>query len=440
MNITDNQTSKSKYAFLKALTSSYAVYGINLLLLIIVTPILLNKLGAEPFGIWLLCQNIATYFNLFNLGFLSNMVAQYATNTGDNHQSKNELFSTVFFSLLMFVCVSVPVFWYIHEHFGSLFKISSSNIIEAKNTFKWVYMAFITIFLASTFDMILYYVLGKIVTKNILEIIRLLVLNGGYVTIVLYGGGIEEIAVYYLIVQSILLICYYILTKKNSEALAISIEYFNKNIFKSFFKPSFNFMLLNLANMIIFAGDNIMISVLIGVEQIVLFSLSFKLSDISIRLINKIVDVKSPLMIQYIKDKNYIELKKEFTKLITWSVVLSFFAAVIIALFGKMILSFWLHNTYEFDNNVIIAFALFVIINSLYYVCWIFLNLTGKHTNLSYVVFLEIGLNMILSYVLSKELGLLGIALGTLIASACTSAWFAYYECYQYFKNQIEDK
>lgn len=440
MNITDNQTSKSKYAFLKALTSSYAVYGINLLLLIIVTPILLNKLGAEQFGIWLLCQNIATYFNLFNLGFLSNMVAQYATNTGDNHQSKNELFSTVFFSLLMFVCVSIPAFWYIHEHFDSLFKISSNNIIEAQNTFKWVYMAFITIFLASTFDMILYYVLGKIVAKNILEIIRLLVLNGGYVAIVLYGRGIEEIAFFYLIVQSILLICYYILTKKNSAALAISIEHFNKNIFKSFFKPSFNFMLLNLANMIIFAGDNIMISALIGVEQIVLFSLSFKLSDISIRLINKIVDVKSPLMIEYIKDKNYVELKKEFTKLITWSVVLSFVAAVIIALFGKMILSFWLQNKYEFDNNVIIAFALFIIINSLYYVCWIFLNLTGKHTKLSYVVFLEIGLNMILSYILSKELGLLGIALGTVLASASTSAWFAYYECYRYFKNLTEDK
>ena len=188
--------------------------------------------------------------------------------------------------------------------------------------------------------------------------------------------------------------------------------------------------------MIIFAGDNIMISALIGVEQIVLFSLSFKLSDIAIRLINKIVDVKSPLMIEYIKDKNYVELKKEFTKLITWSVVFSFVAAVIIALFGKMILSFWLNNKYEFDNNVIIAFALFVIINSLYYVCWIFLNLTGKHTNLSYVVFLEIGLNMILSYFLSKELGLLGIALGTVIASACTSAWFAYYECYQYFKEK----
>jgi O-antigen/teichoic acid export membrane protein len=101
-----------------------------------------------------------------------------------------------------------------------------------------------------------------------------------------------------------------------------------------------------------------------------------------------------------------------------------------------MALNYWLDNKYTFDSNVIIVFALFIMVNALYYVCWIFLNLTGKHTNLSYVVFVEIGLNMLLSYWLSKELGLLGIALGTLIASACTSAWFAYYECHYYFKTK----
>jgi O-antigen/teichoic acid export membrane protein len=402
--------------------------------MIMVTPFLLGRLGVAAYGIWLLCQNIATYFNLFNLGFLSNAIAQYATNTPDNPEAKNQLFSTLFFSLVLFCLLSFPAYWYIHEHFETLFKIATVHVSMAKNVFSVVYIAFITLFLASTFDMILYYVLGKVITKNLIEIIRLLVLNGGYVAIMLWGGEMDDMAIFYLIIQLIVLICLYFFAKREAK-FQLSFAHFNVALFKSFFKPGFNFLLLNLANMVIFAGDNIMISALIGVEQLVLFSLSFKLSDIAIRLINKIVDVKSPLMIHYIKDKKYDLLKIEFNKLIYWSLGLSFMAMVGISLFGKMALNFWLGDKYLFDNTIIVLFAIFVMVNSLYYVCWIFLNLTGQHTRLSYVVFIEIGLNILLSIFLSKSLGLIGIALGTLIASILTSSWFAYWECYRYFKS-----
>ena len=431
---TPTTTATNNKLFIKQLSSSYVLYGVNLLLMVLVTPFLLDRLGAEPYGIWLLCQNIATYFNLFNLGFLSNAIAQYATNTPDNTQARNQLFSTLFFSLVLFCSVSFPAYWYIHEHFDTLFKISTVHVLMAKNVFSVVYIAFVTLFLASTFDMILYYVLGKVITKNLIEIIRLLVLNGGYVAIILWGGEVFHIAVFYLIIQLIVLICLYVFAKRGVK-LQLSFTHFNVALFKSFFKPGFNFLLLNLANMVIFAGDNIMISALIGVEQLVLFSLSFKLSDIAIRLINKIVDVKSPLMINYIKAKEYGLLKMEFNKLIYWSLGLSFVAMVLIALFGKMVLNLWLGDKYLFDNTIIVLFAIFVMVNSLYYVCWIFLNLTGQHTRLSYVVFIEIGLNIILSVIWSNSFGLIGIALGTLIASLLTSSWFAYWECKKYFKS-----
>jgi Na+-driven multidrug efflux pump len=56
------------------------------------------------------------------------------------------------------------------------------------------------------------------------------------------------------------------------------------------------------------------------------------------------------------------------------------------------------------------------------------------------VVFIEIGLNIILSVFLSKSFGLVGIALGTLIASILTSSWFAYWECKRYFKSRQTNK
>jgi O-antigen/teichoic acid export membrane protein len=404
--------------------------------MILVTPFLLEHLGTEPYGIWILCQNLATYFNLFNLGFLSNMVAQYATKTTDSEEAKNKLFSTVFFSLVMFCFLSIPAFWYIYEHFEIIFKITSSNVMLGKKVFSVVYLSFISIFLASTFDMILYYILGNIVTKNIIDICRLLVLNLGYIAIIFLGGGVFEIALFYLSIQLLIMITLYVFAKKGCN-LHISTINFDYQLFKSFFKPSFNFLLLNLANMIIFAGDNIIISALIGVEQLVIFSLSFKLSDTAIRLINKLVDVKSPMMITYIKTKDYFNLKAEFNKLVYWSLGLSFIAMIFIILCGKLALIYWLGNKYNFDNYVIGIFAVFIMTNSLYYVCWIFLNLTGQHSRLSYVVLLEIVLNIILSYFLGKQFGLIGIASGTLIASICTSGWFAYYECKRYFRNHI---
>ena len=406
-----------------------------MLVLIFITPFLLQHLGTEQFGIWLLCQNIATYFNLFNLGFLSNLVAQYASDTTNSKEEHLKLFSTVFFSLLLFGLISVPVFGYIHHYFDVLFKISAEQIILAKKVFTMVYLAFITIFIASTFDMILYYILGKIITKNTLEIIRILVLNLGYVSIILLKGDLYSIAVFYFIVQLIMLWCFYYFSHRYGN-LKISWHWFDRNILMSFFKPSFHFLILNMANLIIFAGDNILISAVIGVNHVVLFAMSFKLADIAIKLINKLTDVKSPLMISYIKNHEFAKLKKEFDKLTIWTLCLSFLAMFCIAILGKTALHFWLGNQYHFDQRVLITFATFVMVNALYYHCWIFLNLTGQHTRLSYVVMLEIGLNLLLSFLLSKSFGLFGIALGTLISSLLTSGWFAYYECCAYFKSK----
>jgi O-antigen/teichoic acid export membrane protein len=55
----------------------------------------------------------------------------------------------------------------------------------------------------------------------------------------------------------------------------------------------------------------------------------------------------------------------------------------------------------------------------------------GLHKEVSWVVLIEAVLNVLLSVLLAKEYGLIGIAMGTLIAHIITNNWFTPYWFYR---------
>lgn len=428
-----NKLSKNKH-FLKQLGSSYSFLIVSIVLMIIQTPIMLEKLGTENYGIWILIQNIINYLNLFNFGFISTLIAEYTKNN-----NREKLFSTVFYTLLFLACISITVFAAINYWFGDIFKISDSNVILAKATFLYMFIVFIINFISAYFDSILYYLSGEVIKKNIIDIIKIILLNVGYIVIVLNDGSISEMALFSIPVTIVCSLIMYVLARKHHQ-FSLRFENFDYTLLKSLIVPSWHFLLLVISNVIIFNGDNILISLLLGVKFVVLYSLSFRLSDISIRFIKKITDTKAPEIIKLISNKNFLKAKKLFGKLVIITLAVSFIAFISISLLGKYILQIWLHHKEPFDGKIIITFAIFIIANSFYYICWVFLNIIGRHKGLAYISFAEIVLNVLLSVILSKYYGLLGIALATLITSVGISTWYAYYQVQKYFKSQITEQ
>lgn len=415
--------------FIKQLGSSYAVFFVNTLVMIFQTPLLLNYMGNDTYGIWLLAQNVINYLTLLNLGFNSVMINQYAV--GDP-ASKDKIFSTVFFSLLLFTGLSAIVFSVILYNLGAFFQISSGLEPLANKIFILMYVVFLLNFIATYFDMVLYYISGRIITKNIIEMVRISLLFGLYFLGVKLDWGIVNLCLVYIGVTFLFLITTILFSLK-SAAIQLSFKNFDSGLMKKYFKPGSYYVLLGLTQVFVFNGDNIIIASMLGTAQLTAYSLSFRLSDVAIKLIRKLTETKSPHYVALLKQKDYGKLKKIFHKM-QWPVVgLSLAASLLIGLFGQNILHFWLGNQHVFDPQIILVFAIYILISNLYYSNWVMLNLAGEHKGLSRVALLEVCVNICLSILLCKWFGLLGIALATLISTTCLGWLYSHFRLKKFF-------
>jgi len=399
--------------FIKQLGSSYAVFGVTTIIMVFQTPLLLNYMGNDAYGIWLLAQNIINYLTLFNLGFNSVMINQYAL--GDQ-QFKDKNFSTVFYSLLFFTVLSFLAFLLILLNLTTIFTITPGFEFMAKNVFLLMYFVFLLNFIATYFDMLLYYISGNIIIKNVIEIVRISALFGLYFVGVKFDWGIYNLCLVYIGVTLLFLIATLIFGLRLSK-VKLSLSNFDFKLMKSYFKPGSYYLMLGLTQVFVFNGDNLIIGSLLGTSQLTTYALSFRLSDVSIKLIRKLTDTKTPHYIALLKQKDFGKLRKIFLKM-QWPVIaLSLMACVFISIFGQDILHLWLGSEHHFDRTIIIIFALYIVVSNVYYSNWVLLNIAGEHKGLARVALLEVCVNIGLSIVLCKAFGIIGIAFATLIST-----------------------
>lgn len=419
--------------FLKQLGSSYAVFGVNTLIMIFQTPLLLNYVGSDTYGIWLLAQNIGNYLTLLNMGFISVMINKYAF--GDP-LSQERNFSTVFFSILFFTILSFCVFVIIVFNLTSIFTITPGLEFLAKDIFLLMYFVFVLNFIASYFDSLLYYISGNIITKNIIEIARISALFLLYWVGVKLNLGIHNLCLIYIGVTLLFSIITIVFALKLS-GVKISLKHFDFGLMKNYFIPGASYLMLGVTQVFVFNGDNLIIASLLGTSQLTAYTLSFRLSDVAIKLIRKLTDTKTPQYISLLKQKEYGKLKKIFFKIQWPVVVLSLLACAFISLFGKEILELWLGEGHGFDRNIIIVFALYIVVSNVYYSNWVILNITGDQRALSKVALIEVVVNVTLSIILCKFMGLIGIALATLISTTALGLFYSQYRVKILFKNLL---
>ena len=86
----------------KNLATSYIIILLGIMIPIIMTPFLLDKLGAELYGLWILMATMVSYFYLSNLGLNTAFTKEISGDT--NPSSINSLISTIMFFFLWSDC------------------------------------------------------------------------------------------------------------------------------------------------------------------------------------------------------------------------------------------------------------------------------------------------------------------------------------------------
>lgn len=411
---------------LKNISAGFFLFCIQLLIVFISRIFFIRYLSIQYLGIDDLYKNILSLLSLADLGFETVlMYSLYKPLYEKNYLLINQLLKT-FKKIYKNIAIIIFVF-------GMLIVPFLPSIVydtNLNNNFLRIYYLFFLLNTVMSYLMVYKTVLlqadQKISTvklikaliqliSGILQIIAIIIFKNYiyYLIIMIFGTLLNNI------ILSLIVDKQYKFLKKDVEK-NFSSSYKNKLIemIKSTFIYKIGVTLIN-------STDNILISIVAGTKMVGFYSNYF----IIITALTSIVGILNVAIIPSIG--NYLEIYKEGEKreTIFFTILLLYFIIATIMTISLLLnleqfIKIWLGIEYLLDKNIEI-----VIIISFYFQCvahplWIFRETSGLFKEIKNCILIMATLNIILSYILGKELGILGVIGATVVARLLTLFWY----------------
>jgi O-antigen/teichoic acid export membrane protein len=171
--------------------------------------------------------------------------------------------------------------------------------------------------------------------------------------------------------------------------------------------------------------DNIVISVFLGVDKVAAYAVAFQLWALAIAALWSGVDVLLPFFARWAARDAAESLRLAFIRSTKFAVAGTILAAILLAAYGRRAIAWWVGPTLYAGDGVLWVFALMLLIATPIHTAALVLAGLGRHRAPAIGGAVEALLNLALSVLLVRRLGVLGVALGTLVAGLLTNAWVA---------------
>lgn len=391
---------------------------------IISQPMMLNHLGVVEFGIWTVTLNLLTYIGNSNVGIPGAALVYIAKSKDDTERKK---IVKKAFVLLCLVSIIVTIFFLlIISFFPNWIKI----IGDIDNDFYYVAKMTITI------SVILFLVRSPlqlaqsafsgfqdIHINKIYELFNTLVPFIALIIITIMKKSIICLAIivgigYILVnlIATIHLIIRYKILKSND----INIECKESSFisYNDLLRSGFEFFILGIGSALIYNTDSLVISNFVDIAKISNYNFAFKLYQMAVQVMNVFTGISMPLYGAAYVDKNYVWINKVYKNMTTLFPI--FAGAIWIGgmLIGRDILEVWAGSVDIFENyGLLFVLGAFVYSLSIVNINSTLLSGIDRKRESARLIWVEAALNLILSIVLSKYMGITGVATATLVSS-----------------------
>jgi O-antigen/teichoic acid export membrane protein len=391
--------------------SQITAFIINFLLL----PFIIFHTGKELYGVYILVVTFTGYLGLMDFGVggaTVKYIAEFASK--DDNKKVNDVISA---SLTFFTIIGIlaAVLLFIFSFcFDVVFKVDAYNKIIVKQLFQIAAVASLFIWPGRIFDYALqgFQRYDRFAINNILFTFLI------------------GVSAYFIFANNFGIVCYlgvssaftilkyfsaYLIVNKSILKRRLNFPYFNKDVFKVIFNFSYYLFLSSLAGVLIFNLDSVIVGAFVSISAVTLYNVGFNLQQ-GFRMLNSLIG--GPLFPAYADMEGRSEFEKQKTILFkgTKYIGIIFIPMVIITIvFADIFINLWMGKSFSMSvipAQILIAFWLF---NGILEVGLGMLTAKGFVKVVFRIIFLNAIINLILSLILVRYFGIIGVALGTTI-------------------------
>lgn len=389
----------------------------------LLSPFVLHRLGDEAFSLWILMFALTGYYGLLDLGIRSSIVkytAKFIANN-DEDQLRRVLSTSLGFYLLVAIAVLLATVIGV-VYLPLLLKIPARLIAPARMLFLLAGVGTALTFPLSVFAAVLEG-LQKFAWLQLSHIGITLIRAALTVVALTSGRGLLTIGT---ITVSTNLLAYLVFTWMALRVLPVRLS--TRQIEWSSFRKMlsygiFAFVIL-VAEKLRFQSDAMVIGVFLSTTAVTSFVVALKLVEYSSYVVRSMSQIITPMSSQFEASGDLVRLQRTFVAGNRACAFIIFPLCVTLIILGKSIIECWVGVKYIASYPILL---LLIVPRSMFLAqsasSRILLGM-GKHRVLGWVLLVEGGANLVLSLLLVRRFGLIGVALGTAIPMICTSLFF----------------
>jgi len=336
--------------------------GISYLLV----PLTLGYLDENKYGVWMVLLSVLSWFSFLDIGLGNGLRNKLSEALASNQKEKARTYVSTTYAIITLIsigifCLFLGVFpWVNWSHFFNISLVYSDEL--ARLVF-WVFLFYVLKFITSLCNQVFYAYQdsSQVNLTNLCS--NLLILLFIYLLTKFTSGSLFFLGVGYsflgFLVTLFFSIFFYATKYREVVPSFKSIDFKEA---KGLANLGIKFFILQIAVIIIFTTDNIIITQVLGPEYVTSYNIVFKLFSI-VTFTHAIII--TPLWSAYTeayKKRDFLWIKKilkNLNKLIVPIIVV----VILIAIFARKIISFWVGTDIEYSNLLVIFMATYVVIS-----------------------------------------------------------------------------
>jgi len=401
---------------------NYLHLAVNMFLGLALVPIMIRYMGQSAYGLWASFGSVVGYFGLLELGGSTATVKYTAEyHATDNQEDLSKLISSVFViflgvgALIVFLCAGLA--WFIPK----LLHVPEDLISAGRIAFLIMGLNIALGLAGRVFGNVIYGYQRVDVFRSV-GIIQ--AATNAILTVLFLRSGFGLVGVVTAASMSILLsmILYVIFIRRSGYDITIHPGLADLGIIKKVAPYSLRTFTLGLTAQVLYRTDNIVIGIFLGAAMVTPYSIAYKLCFVLTYMFSVVSTTVFPRFSKLYAVGDMQGIRDLYMKVTKISVAIMVPLAIFLIFFGRYFISLWVGQSNFVGQNVFMVFIVMFFIHSLG-ASGILLQGIGKNKKFMYSEILNACLNLIISVVLVRKIGLIGVALGTLLAHLCTSSW-----------------
>lgn len=399
-------------------------FGVALVVVLLLTPLIIETLGKEEFGLWSLTLSVLGFLGLLDFGFGTGLVKYVAECKATGEKEKlNEILSSLWLTYLFLSLVSFVVVLLISHFYQQIFHIDSS-LQEKAIIILWL-LALRTSIFSLPFSLFRGILFGQqlIWQINLIQALSSIfygltawyILSGGY--------GIIQLAAINLASMMLEGIAYVILVFAQNPDLKIKLRLASRERFRELASFSFFTFIVSVSSLILLKTDPIIIQLFESLNAVAIYAIALKIVENTHLFSKQFINAISPLISELKAQQDEEKLRFALINCSRFALVPSLLLSLPIIAFAGEIFRFWLGEGFEnavIPLNLLIVAMLAAIPQML---ASMILTMSGYQKTTAKAALFSTAVNVVTSLILVQKYGIIGVAAGTLIATILTDVF-----------------